>query len=507
MTTAAEAMKKLREERRAKGLCAVCGEVPSDTYKCAKCSGPKKLRKRRIGNQRVWEVVEPYLLNNDVNIVELAALISDSMEEGKQISGRNLEQWIANENVMPKTENATAFARFFGQKIRYFWPDHPDELEDEESEYIGGSSIDLFRDPITLLDLKKNYPRPANDLLAIQSIISTIEQHLKIQLNAIEISSVIEYFQCSKVASPNDAYYWFLEATFKTARRPSKSSLNFLIGIIKNWLEHGHGHYFSLAHEQTVSLFEKSFGLSISKVHHPFVSALINQYGAVRVAEAISTFSTDDVVQGVLNQIQERIRSKIEAEQSITETPVTQPNTGENPRSELVDAEEEDSSPTINEIVVTSNDNITGSVYYTFERKLKGGIAKKTGETDVYVPETIIRKLDIEHGDKLDVTNISRQGDGSLHAQFRKVEGFNEPHPNRIQISFAIVDRDDSTWFAEYYQSGSRRNSIKIDETPYRILIKYDDLREYQLSEGDLVDIAFWENDPTTSRVIWKHRL
>ncbi|MGP4074155.1 DUF2325 domain-containing protein, partial [Piscibacillus sp. B03] len=46
---------------------------------------------------------------------------------------------------------------------------------------------------------------------------------------------------------------------------------------------------------------------------------------------------------------------------------------------------------------------------------------------------------------------------------------------------------------------------IKLNDAPYTFLLSREDVIEHQLKEGDIVDLAYYQSQPSTVRVIWKH--
>lgn len=138
---------------------------------------------------------------------------------------------------------------------------------------------------------------------------------------------------------------------------------------------------------------------------------------------------------------------------------------------------------------------------YTFTRNLKGGSITIDGQY-VYVPETVIRLLDIEHGDKL---TASSKGDNKYYYEI--VEKTNNPNnPGRKSVDYALVEKQDGMFIASRSMANGGEN-IKIDDILHTFRIPKEDCLKFSLKQDDLIDIAYHPKDPSSYRVIWKHEI
>lgn len=138
---------------------------------------------------------------------------------------------------------------------------------------------------------------------------------------------------------------------------------------------------------------------------------------------------------------------------------------------------------------------------YTFIRNLKGGHITIGGQ-NLYVPETIIRVLDINHGDKLRATSK-----GADKYYYEIAEKTNDPtNPERETIDYALVEKQDGMLIASRSMAKGGEN-IKINNYLHTFRIPNEDCLKFALKEGDLIDIAFNPNDPSYYRVIWKYEI
>lgn len=141
---------------------------------------------------------------------------------------------------------------------------------------------------------------------------------------------------------------------------------------------------------------------------------------------------------------------------------------------------------------------------HKFERKLRGGVVTTIRPQGTFVPESEIRKQGIEHGDLLRLTKTYRH-DGQTRFEFELAEKQPEPQPERIQLDRCRIKKDGTMLYTDSCMQTDGETTIRIGETPHRIMIKDEDVKMFRLEEGDRVDIAYWANHPTGAKVIWKH--
>ncbi|RRJ54965.1 hypothetical protein EHV15_35950 [Paenibacillus oralis] len=149
----------------------------------------------------------------------------------------------------------------------------------------------------------------------------------------------------------------------------------------------------------------------------------------------------------------------------------------------------------------TMNENEIGTVHI-FERSLVNGFVNTVEYKPAFVPEKIIRERDFEHGDKIRVVNVRPVGD-KIHYDFELAEKTNSHPSHRIQINLCIVEQDTGGLFVQRADSGQTK--VVFDGAERKFYLKEHDITRLKLTGGDIVDIAFWSNDPETVRVVWKH--
>lgn len=150
---------------------------------------------------------------------------------------------------------------------------------------------------------------------------------------------------------------------------------------------------------------------------------------------------------------------------------------------------------------ISEDGNEIGTVHI-FERALVNGFVNTVKHKPALVPEKFIREKGFEHGDELRVINVRAVGD-KMHYDFELAKKVGLPAPNRIQINFCIVERDDAGYFVQRADSG--QSKIIVDGTEWKIYLKEHDAERLKITEGDIIDIAFRPFNTETARVVWKH--
>ena len=131
-------------------------------------------------------------------------------------------------------------------------------------------------------------------------------------------------------------------------------------------------------------------------------------------------------------------------------------------------------------------------------RRLRGGFLPEVG---VSVPEAAIRRLGLAHGDYLALDPIGTFPDGRRRYRFQLAERAVEPPGDvreRGELPMAIVEPSD--------QGGLMVQRSVDGPLPARIVLNAEDVQYLNLAAGDVVDLAYWADDPNDVRVCWVHR-
>lgn len=137
-----------------------------------------------------------------------------------------------------------------------------------------------------------------------------------------------------------------------------------------------------------------------------------------------------------------------------------------------------------------------------FKRELTGGTI---GSFRIFVPESVVRNLRLQEGDWVRAKGLKSvvMKNGNLRTlyDYSVAKRIKEPllTPRR-ELSYVRVQYDESALL--YYIDVTERL-----ENYGRLVISERDMHNLDVSEGDLVDYAYFEDEPTTGKVVWRHKL
>lgn len=172
--------------------------------------------------------------------------------------------------------------------------------------------------------------------------------------------------------------------------------------------------------------------------------------------------------------------------------------------TEIIDTQNvEDSDEKTGDIVeeqidIESSDKKVERKAYQLTRQLRGGYLK---EIEAFVPEGAIRMLNAEDGDYLYATE--KENGRYFYELAKKGE---RRDTSRREINFGTVRKDGSLLVVDRTLLNGGED-IKWNEMYHSFVISDEDRLAFQLREGDIVDLAYYENNPNGARVIWKHDL
>lgn len=143
-----------------------------------------------------------------------------------------------------------------------------------------------------------------------------------------------------------------------------------------------------------------------------------------------------------------------------------------------------------------------------FQQNIRGGILHK--KEQIYVPEKIIRELDLKAGDYVQATlqkhRFSTNNDGGrkrpeYHFEVLQRNKKEIEEVRSIQQMLTLKTHKD---FGRLYIEFKDSPSSDIDVIS---LISDYDVSRFQLEEGDIIDYAYEPNNPISGKVIWKHKI
>lgn len=137
---------------------------------------------------------------------------------------------------------------------------------------------------------------------------------------------------------------------------------------------------------------------------------------------------------------------------------------------------------------------------YVFERKLRGGILP---DIDAFVPEGIIRRLGVQHGDLVQAEKQSEYGN-RIKYHYTLVESRNMGEaPGRIQVDYCLVEKEAGHLVVK--GDYLKNQSIRFDGVRYSLILNEQDIRNFEIKEGDIIDVAYKAENPAENKVLWMH--
>lgn len=138
---------------------------------------------------------------------------------------------------------------------------------------------------------------------------------------------------------------------------------------------------------------------------------------------------------------------------------------------------------------------------YRVERKLRGAYV---ADINGFIPESVVRNEGIEHGDYVYAKPIGTNSLGSKHFSYALAKKSDtEIADDRVEYLYCPVEKDSCMYVVT--KSSVTGEKIRVDEMPFTVKIDDADVERFDIKEGDVIDIAFYKNNPMGAKVIWKH--
>lgn len=136
---------------------------------------------------------------------------------------------------------------------------------------------------------------------------------------------------------------------------------------------------------------------------------------------------------------------------------------------------------------------------YVFERKLRGGLIH-LDDSDYFVPEQMVRHMNVTHGDEVEITR-EYMNKGMKRYIFRIVNRIGKHPENRIQLSHYVVTSspDNDSLILHSDLQGKHNNPSHL------YYISHNDIENYSLKAGSVVDAAYYVDNPEGISIIFKH--
>lgn len=138
---------------------------------------------------------------------------------------------------------------------------------------------------------------------------------------------------------------------------------------------------------------------------------------------------------------------------------------------------------------------------YVFKRKLRGGIVLLP-KGDYFLPEQMVRDMGLSDGD------LVKSGPPYTHENrirrnftiFKKTGGEN---PERVQLSEFVLEKTSRGLCLTKDIYGN--NHLLENGEPYVACLSHSDIADYKVKPGDIVDAAYYKNNPEGISLIFKH--
>lgn len=123
------------------------------------------------------------------------------------------------------------------------------------------------------------------------------------------------------------------------------------------------------------------------------------------------------------------------------------------------------------------------------------------------IPEAIIKKLNLQHGDRVRIINRDENGKVTIDLYEKYPE-----EGNWRELEYCIVSKryigETIKYVVEEMIINGERQAIQTSNQQASVLeIKDEDLKYHKIEDGDIVNISFWKGRIDKFRVIWKHRI
>ena len=152
--------------------------------------------------------------------------------------------------------------------------------------------------------------------------------------------------------------------------------------------------------------------------------------------------------------------------------------------------------------LASSFDKQKQEVGYEFNRKLSGGFMTN----DIFVPETVVRNLDLMDGDMM-TAEIKPGGTlGKPTYDFKVISRNTLPRDTgRREFNRAIVEYDESLKLF-FVQTNIEGETLRVNDVPIKFYLSEKDVTDMTISTGDIVDVSWYDGNFNKGKVYWRYR-
>lgn len=156
----------------------------------------------------------------------------------------------------------------------------------------------------------------------------------------------------------------------------------------------------------------------------------------------------------------------------------------------------------LKEELFTSVNNLERPMYL-FHRKIRGGFLQ---EIEGFVPEGIVRRLDLEDGDYVYAKEIEpAEGQRRRFLYDLAKKGAGVSPKDRVQLNYCPVEKEGGVLVIK--KSLENGKDLRLDEVPYTLVLNQDEINEFQIYEGDIIDIAYPVGKMQAHKILWVHKI
>lgn len=144
------------------------------------------------------------------------------------------------------------------------------------------------------------------------------------------------------------------------------------------------------------------------------------------------------------------------------------------------------------------------------DRKLINGYIQNQNGERIFIPESLIRKLQFKHGDTIHYKIKDQDSNGNKYYTYTKVKESIDTETNRQEFKQGLVERNHHNQLvitqSIHGDKIGDHISLESGEPVDEVVIWSEYINKYNIKENDTIDLAWYENNvKRTIRPIWKN--
>lgn len=114
-------------------------------------------------------------------------------------------------------------------------------------------------------------------------------------------------------AKGNPAFYWIIEAIFRTyKKRNEKRTFSYIVGTIRNWTLYGFGNTSTGEEGELIDYFKETTGIELSVESRNLLINLLSKYGIIKVMKNIPSLKEKDVSIVIMKLFEQYLKEQYE---------------------------------------------------------------------------------------------------------------------------------------------------------------------------------------------------